>query len=198
MSITTVASSEDNFIDFHLGGQSKGKRDFVSQLYKCYWGELCNYLSRRFGKTNPEPEEIVQRAFLKLLSIENPFNIGNPRAYLYRVAINAAIDHRRMLARQERLLLDEFATKDGQPIDCPEAHLMCRQELDSLEAAIMALSDRDRTFLILNRFDGVSYAEISRQTGMSASGVRWIIEKSLGKCIDEVKGRVKLRATLES
>lgn len=191
MSVKSIASGEDGIMDVPRVGRSREKTDFVSQLYKRYWQELCNYLSHRFGRANPEPEEMVQRAFLKLSEVDNPFNIGNPRAYLYRVAINAAIDHRRMLARQERLLLDEFKTQDGQPIDSPEAHLMSRQEFDSLEAAIMALPDRDRTFLILNRFDGVSCAEIARQTRMSASGVRWIIEKSLGDCIDKVKGRVR-------
>lgn len=154
------------------------RRNLVNDLYSRYWGELCLYINKTFGAGPPEPEDVVQSAFAKFSTLETPQDIENPRAFLYRMAYNIAIDQRRGSERHERLLrlapsfLDEEITDDRSP----ERVLLGNEELRVLEDVIMTLSERDRTFFLLNRLEGVSFAEIARRTNMSASNVRRIIE----------------------
>ena len=155
----------------------------VNKLYRAYGAEICQYLKVKFGGGPPEPEDIVQQAFTQFSSLKDPAEIDNPRAFLYRAAINLVIDDRRKEQRRRRLLqkysaFDEEITDDRQP----ERVLLGREQLNILESVLMALSERDRTFFLLNRLEGVSIAEIARRTNMSPSGVRFVIEQVLQKC----------------
>ena len=163
---------------------SRERRGVLGDIYQSYWPELCRYIRATFGAGPPDPEDIVQQAFLSFALHGEPQGIGNPRAYLYRTARNIAVDHGRRAARHDRLKRLAFPAP-GDEISGdfdPERVLMGRGELKILEAAIYSLSERDRTFFLLNRLEGVSFAEIARRTGVSASGARLIVERSLETC----------------
>jgi RNA polymerase sigma factor (sigma-70 family) len=156
----------------------------LSHLYEQHWRELCRYIRGRFGGGPPDPQDIAQYAFTQLSSLESPDTLTNPRAFLYRTATNAAIDHLRAGARQSRILqgIQEDCAQNPSMELSPERVLLGKEDLKILEATIMSLTERDRTFFLLNRMEGVSFAEIARRTGMSPSGVRLIVENVLKIC----------------
>jgi RNA polymerase sigma factor (sigma-70 family) len=166
------------------GAGQEGQTTFLQSVYARYWPEICHYLRGRFGAGPPEPQDIAQHAFAQLAALSNPQSIVNPRAFLYRTAINAAIDHRRSLRRHDRLLNTLVRPQSAEDVHDlgPERVLLGQEQLAILEQAVMALPERDRTFFLLNRYEGVSFAEIARQTGMSPSGVRLIVEQALASC----------------
>jgi RNA polymerase sigma-70 factor (ECF subfamily) len=168
---------------------SRERRGFLDDIYQDYWPELCRYINKTFGAGPPDPEDIVQQAFVNFAMHENSHGIANPRAYLYRTARNIAVDHERRVQRHNRLQRLACPAPDEEFTDDfdPERVLMGRGELKILEAAINSLSDRDRTFFLLNRLEGLSFAEIARRTGMSASGVRLIVERSLQTCQEAMR-----------
>lgn len=153
----------------------------LSVLYIRYSNELINFVRRKIGNGPPEAQDVVQQAFTNFAALERPEEIKNPRAFLYRTVLNIAIDQGRQQKRHQRL--DAFIGT-GQVCDIlePERQLIGREELQTLEKTILALSQRDRTFFLLNRLEDVSCAEIARRTNMSASGVRFIIEGVVEKC----------------
>lgn len=57
-------------------------------LFRKHGSELSSFAGRRAGTEGAE--DIVQEAFARLLRHSNPAAIGNPRAYLFRVAGNVA------------------------------------------------------------------------------------------------------------
>jgi RNA polymerase sigma factor (sigma-70 family) len=178
-------SDERSAISSARAGAGQGAQNtFLQSLYARYWPEICHYLRGRFGAGPPEPQDIAQQAFAQLAALSNPQSITNPRAFLYRTAINAAIDHRRNQRRRERLLDTVVRPEAEEDIHDPgpERVLLGQEQLSILEEAVMALPERDRTFFLLNRYEGVSFAEIARQTGMSPSGVRLIVEQALASC----------------
>lgn len=169
---------------------------FLQNAYARYWPELCNYLQARFGKGPPEPQDIAQHAFAQLAGLDEPTTIRNPRAFLYRVAINATIDHRRNSKRRDRLLATAVSPSlvaENNELE-PERVSIGEEELAILHAAVMALPDRDRTFFLLNRLELVSFAEIARRTGLSASGVRLIVEQALESCQAALRAAQQQRA----
>lgn len=160
------------------------RRVLLLNIYERYWLELCRYLRARFGEGPPEPQDVAQQAFAQFAVLPELRAVKNPRAFLYRTAINVAIDHRRSMRRHDRLLRaaqpqgeDDLITDLG-----PERIVLGRDALSVLESAIVALPERERTFLLLNRLEGLSFAEIGRRVHMSPSGVRFIVEEALASC----------------
>lgn len=160
------------------------RRRFLQTVYDTYWPELCRYLTSRFGEGPPDPQDVVQQAFTQLATMDQPEKLENPRAFLYRTAINTAIDHKRRAQRRSRILRSVYPATGEEISDDlgPERVLLAKHELEVLERAILALPERERTFFLLNRLEGMSFAEIARRTGRSESGVRLIIERALAKC----------------
>jgi RNA polymerase sigma-70 factor (ECF subfamily) len=145
---------------------------------------LCRFLAAKFGAGPPDPEDVAQGAFLKLFELPNPKRITNPRALLYRTAINIMLDHKRMQARRQRIVQSTAPTlEDDVGAHCnPEAELLGKEGLAVLERTIINLPPRHRAYFLANRLDNLSYAEIARRTGASLSCVRKIVEEALTVC----------------
>ncbi len=83
-----------------------------------------------------------------------------------------------------------FGTQVVRRAECdevsPQRFAVAREEVALLQRAVARLSSRDRTFLLLNRIDGVPIVEIARSARMSPSVVRLVIEKALAACEAEL------------
>ena len=64
----------------------------------------------------------------------------------------------------------------------PERVFEGNRQLDTLAKALWAMPIKRRKLLIMNRFDGLSYAEIARRVGLSETSVRREISKGLIEC----------------
>jgi RNA polymerase sigma-70 factor, ECF subfamily len=139
-----------------------------------------------FGVTgSPEDaEDILQTIFLRLLRREFPPDLQrNPRAYLYRAAVNLSLDTVR--ARRRRLLVD-----DAESLDLLVA---ARSSADDqlhgrLYAAIAELNPEAAQTLVLRYVHNYSDAEIAKMLGTS----RTVIAVRL------FRSRARLRKILRS
>ena len=164
------------------------RRAWLAALYQRYWRDLCRYIASKYGAGPPDPEDIAQQAFTKLASHENTDEVRDPRAFLYHLARNIAIDYGRYSGRRERILREAAATEAENCDDfTPERVLISMEEYSSLEAAIKQLPPQQRSFLLMNRLENLSYAEIARRANMSPSGVRRIVEQALAQCLKIVR-----------
>lgn len=165
-----------------------GPSQAVKALYEAHAAEISSFLKARFGAGPPDPHDIVQQTFANYLGARGGPAIRNPRAFLYRVAINLTIQQRRAAQRRRRLRR-EYATTHGDLTDDlhPERVLLAKEQAHALEDALDRLPERDRTLLLLNRLEGVSYAEIARRTGMAPSSVRFVIRQALKNCQDALR-----------
>ena len=174
-----------------------GEGEFLDGIYRRYWTELTRYVSKTFGAGPPDPEDVAQAAFTKFASLENQKEIRNPRAFLYRTAHNFVISHHRKQGTRFRYMESEKldnTKKMGDQIT-PERVLIAKERMKILERALWKMPRKRRRFLLMNRFDGLSYAEISRQAGLSQSVVRKHVEKALADIQKEfrreMRGRTK-------
>ncbi len=158
--------------------------EILHRAYVLYRRELCRFLRVRFGAGPPDPHDLAQQAFAQLAAVENPHLIENPRAFLYRTAINAAIDHRRSERSRAQLTTSVAVAWKAEAVEelGPQRIAVAREDLAILRRALSRLTERDRTLLLLNRLEGMSFAELARRSGLSPSGVRLIVEQSLQKC----------------
>lgn len=154
-------------------------------LYQKYRLELVKYVQLRFSSGPPEPEDVVHSAYSKLASRDDLGVIKNPRAFLYTMTRNIVIDFKRKNARQAIVdkQLEQGLSQEISGVFDPETVLIDREEFQLLAETIKKLPPKQRSFLVMNRLDGLSYAEIGRRAKMSRSGVQKIVEQAVVTCM---------------
>jgi RNA polymerase sigma-70 factor (ECF subfamily) len=109
-------------------------------------------------------EDAVQEAFVKVMEKAQSYRpTGSARAWVMRIAHNAAID---MLRRERRdaPLADEHAREDG---DLGEA-----EERADFLAATRSLSDLDKAIVVMRVFADMPHAEVAASVGMTEVATR--------------------------
>lgn len=154
----------------------------VADLYREYRAELCRYVTKTFGRGPPEPEDVVHTAFLRYAALADPAAVADPRAFLYRTAHNVAIDHFRRETTRFRIdtpdamaapILDEL---DGERV------LLVQERHRVLNDVILSMDQARRDLLIMNRIHELSFAEISRRTGISQTQVKRLVADAIVEC----------------
>ena len=166
------------------------RRNEVSALIASFrdnYQDLLRFLTRRTGDAE-RAAVLAQNTYLRLATVQSTLEIENPRAFVYRVAGNLAID---ALRREGRLAPDLTfleageAAADGTP--SPEASVLARDRLRQLEEALDELPAKARTALLLNRVEGRPFAEIAGELGVSESMVAKYIARALRHCRDRLR-----------
>ena len=145
-------------------------------------------LARRVLGSEPDAEEIVQEALLRVwLNAARWRPAAAFRTWFYRIVLNLCLNRKR---RAPFAPLAEIA----EPADpTPNAaHRMERDETDRLVAAAIAeLPDRQRVAVVLTYQEGMSNAETAAVLGTTASGIetllvraRRALRRALGSMLD--------------
>jgi RNA polymerase sigma-70 factor (ECF subfamily) len=145
-------------------------------------GDLQRFLARRLGCADTAAD-LVQETFLRVAELSSARPPENPRAFLFRVAANLAIDHQRRLryeARYESRDESGAATVDDRP--SAEAQLLSKQQVVRLHKAIAELPPKCRDVFILHKFHHLSYADVAIRLGITKSTVVKHMIKALGHC----------------
>ena len=98
------------------------------------------------------------------------------RPWLFRIARNQAVDHRRRLGRARRFLDRQSRQSDPEHV---EDTALLRAELREVIAAMSRLPRRDRQLLGLRLAAGLSFAEIGTVTGMQEAAARVATHRAL-------------------
>jgi len=142
------------------------------------------WLRARFPEIG-EYDDIVQEAFTRLLRVRRSSTPQNPKAYLFAVARNLAMDHfRRNRGRDENALaeIDRLAVLDESE-GIPEA-LIHHHDLELLTEAIQMLPDRCRQVLTLRKIYGLSQKEIAAQLRIAEHTVEAQVTIGIRKCTE--------------
>ena len=157
------------------GGQTEAEPGLeLEQLYRSYAGTLVARLRRRFGAD--AAEDIVQEAFIKIGRYGAVAPVRSPKALITRIAINLGLDQARGQADQLTVDLDALGTR---PEGCVAAD---QTETLLLKQIILELPKPLQDVFILQRFGGMTYAEIARHCGVSVKTVEWRMSKALALC----------------
>lgn len=183
MSETMLPYRRDTGLETGLETRWRDSSAFA-ETYARHWSEVCAFVQRRFGLGPPDPEDIAQIAFVRMGELPRSKTIDNPRAFLFRIAANVAIDARRQQLSQGRHLVavEDVVSPANDAQTNVERALMARETLTFLEDVVRGMPERHRSFLLANRLEGLTYAEISRRTGASQSLVRKTVEEALAVC----------------
>lgn len=147
----------------------------LSAAYAELSGEIASYLARKLGLSPQAAEDIVHGAFESTLGLahEKLEKIKNARAFMYRSAYNAGVDYCRHAQVGQRHIeeISHDSHKHVEQLD-PFRSLAGKQELDVLMSTLEKMPDKRRKLVLMNRVQGMSYAEISRRVSLSETVVR--------------------------
>ena len=128
---------------------------------------------------NDDAIELVNEAFVRLLGIERRLAgvIERPAAYLTRIATNLLKDRARV-ARRATVCHLPFDEQVHSGADVHRLHDE-RDALRRLNEAVARLRPRTREIFLLHRVEGLTYAQIADEVGMSVKGVKKQMAKAL-------------------
>lgn len=159
----------------------------LDALFRSCARDLRQFLRRRVA--SPEvANDLAQEAFFRLIRNEqaptSPANATrDARAYLFSIAANLAIDHRRQMRRQQT---DAAETEEmaafPDPTPSAERASLSREELRVLGKAVAALPPRGRQIFLMHKVDELSYAEIAARLGIAKNTVIVHMVRSLAHC----------------
>ncbi|MDP2696731.1 RNA polymerase sigma factor [Thalassospira sp.] len=152
------------------------------------YAQLVRFLTRKMGGDGDCASDIAQDTYVRLAtSSQNTGDIDNPRAYVYRVAGNIAIDWMR---REGRISgpLTGYAPDENicDPKPSPETLALDREQIALLDQALNQLPENARRALLMFRVEGLSYAVIAARLGVSESMVAKYMSRALRHCRDEL------------
>jgi RNA polymerase sigma factor (sigma-70 family) len=140
-------------------------RRFLATVHtRCHHSELVRFLTGRVGSAE-EAKEILQEAYVKLLVLDRAGSIRDMVAYLWRIAVNLAIDRGRRHALYQRYC-SALPIGDDQEFSA-EVIAEARERLTIVEHAIGDLPARCREAFILHVQSGMTFVEVGREMGIS-------------------------------
>ena len=147
------------------------------QTFNEHQQALLGYISKRCNDEH-EAEDLLQDLYLKLNALPKDADVRYPKAYLYRIANNLAIDYQRRKAR----LIDTAESKVYEQEDeaSPDTHLEYQQKLDVVINAINELPEKTRLAFKMLRIEQRDKAEVAEIMGVSVN----MVEKHLRRAIE--------------
>ena len=170
----------------------KARKTLLESLFADHGQALVRFITRIVRNTE-DAEDIAQHAYLRLQKLSDEKDLENPRAYLFQIANNLAVDQ----LRRGKLHIDyvnqqlpaEGATATDDDYAChqsPERVLAARQQLQAIHSAMDSLPLKCRQAFLLHRNRGLSYTEIAEEMNISVSSVEKYILQALKLCRQRV------------
>ncbi len=137
-------------------------------------------------------EDLAQEAFLRVFRSRERYEpTARFSTWLFRIAHNLASNQKRGAARRREIPLASGSGQHdlsfGEQNLAEKSALMPTRQLDSVELravvrnAIEDLSERQRTAVLLHKFEEMSYEEIGDVMGLGPVAVKSLISRARGK-----------------
>ena len=155
MVLTQTAETETALVD----QAQRGDRNAFGELVRRHYPGVVQVVYRLCGDTGLA-EDMTQEAFLRAwLNLPSFRPQSSLRNWLYRIAVNAALDVLRR--RKEETLEDEEVQMVPDQAMSPESALIEKERVALLQQAMRSLPEAARSVLVLREYGGLSYQEIS-------------------------------------
>jgi RNA polymerase sigma factor (sigma-70 family) len=149
------------------------------EVYQTTFQELVRFLHRKVWDVE-RAKDLAQEVFVRALKHDPE----QPRAWVFKVALNLARDEARTVLRRKRhLTLLKSESEIGEGVPTPDEALATEERWAQVRRALDAISDRDREVLLL--WDaGLSYREIAEVTELSPGAVGTTLARARRRLVE--------------
>jgi RNA polymerase sigma-70 factor (ECF subfamily) len=117
-----------------------------------------------------DARDVVQTSFEKMWRNREEIDATKCKSYLFTVAYHQMIDH---IRKAKRVQLKEDFGDDARVLERPANNLK-----KVMEEALARLSETQRSLVVLKDYEGYSYDEIGKITGLSESQVKVYLHRA--------------------
>jgi RNA polymerase sigma-70 factor (ECF subfamily) len=164
----------------------------LSSVLLADYRDFFDGLKRRLGSADLA-REALQETFLHLDRVPQTKPVHRPKSYLYRIAVNIAIDRRRGEARRLTIGGVEALVDIADPTPNPEQIVEARSEVEYLKRAVAELPQRRREILLAARLDDVPNREIAKRYGVTVRTIEIELNAAVAHCASRLERRLALR-----
>jgi RNA polymerase sigma-70 factor (ECF subfamily) len=167
-----VSYTDEHILSTFKEDGSKG----IELIFHQYYEVMCRS-AMRITKTRSLAEDIVQEVFYEMFRKRDSLNITSLSGYLKRAVFNRAINK----VKSSKDIFDS----DDLNIELTDNSISSQQELeykeleDYLNEVIDRLPEKCRLVFVLNRFEELSYKEVSKKLDISVKTVENQMSKAL-------------------
>lgn len=152
-----------------------------------YRGALQRYL-RRFTRGAEDIDDLVQETYVRVCAMPEGQVIESPRALIFRIARNLAVDRARQAANRATDSVADFEPLDvSSPESGPDERADARRRFESFCAAVDELPPICRRVFVLRKVYQLSHEEIAEVLGMAHSTIEKHVAKGLVRCRDRLR-----------
>ncbi|HET9106864.1 MAG TPA: RNA polymerase sigma factor [Steroidobacteraceae bacterium] len=162
------------------------RKRLLDQVFR-YRVALQKYL-RKFTAGAEDVEDLVQETYVRICALPPAQVVDSPRALLFRIARNLAVDRARQKVARAT---DDVA--DFEPLNVsseeaePDEQVDLRRRFESFCAAVDSLPPLCRRVFVLRKVYQLSHAEIAQALGVSHSTIEKHVAKGLVRCRDQLR-----------
>lgn len=158
------------------------RQSLLHQLFGDHHGWLFDRLRARLGCPS-DAADMASETFAQVVALEDPHTIREPRALLTTIAkrLIYASWRRRDL---ERAYLEALALEPEQYAPSAEQQALAVEALIEIDRLLEGLSSKARAAFLYSQLDGMTYADIARELGVSAPRVHQYVVQGLRVCFE--------------
>jgi len=145
-------------------------------IYDTHFDDLRRYLIYRSGDQDLSGD-IAQNVFMKVWTKKIELASGNIKSLLFKMATDEFISHIRR-KKVERAYSDSIDLRLVQESDSGDDELKDKKE--QFKKALNQLPEKQRTALLMNKMQGLTYKEIAESLNLSAKAIEKRISQALG------------------
>jgi RNA polymerase sigma-70 factor (ECF subfamily) len=182
MPFDAAGLSDEALLAAYGRGEARAARVLTDRLLPGVWRT-----ARRLLGDEAEAEDVAQEAMLRLWRIAPDWRAGEAKVstWLYRVAVNLCTDR---LRRRRGVALDAVPEpEDGAP--GAAAGLMEADRMAALDAALMALPERQRQAVVLRHLEGLANPEIAEIMALGVEAVESLTARGKRNLAAALAGR---------
>jgi RNA polymerase sigma-70 factor (ECF subfamily) len=150
----------------------------LTKLCEFYYTDVYSYICYRVNNVQ-DAEDLTDDVFLKMVEAIRSCRARTERsflAWLFRIANNSVVDHRRRQAVRDHLPLHE---KHLPTLAGPEGPVEKKLTRERLQRALLKLTDEQQQVIILRFIEGLSNAETAQILGKSEGAIRSLQHRGL-------------------
>ena len=152
----------------------------IAELFRAHNSALIAFLRTRLSSAS-EAQEVAQEAYTRLLRMDDPGKIQQPKAFLFRTAANLASDRiRKRSVRLEAPLDDLFM--DWLESPGPERRALLADEMRVVREALRELPAKTSQAFVMHLIQDMSFNAISQSMGVPERMVRYHAARALAPC----------------
>jgi RNA polymerase sigma-70 factor (ECF subfamily) len=193
LSGSNFAGLEDSAIMLELRA---GNMDAFDILLAKYRKPIVHFMYRMVHN-QAVAEELAQEVFLRVYRSRETYRAeARFSTWLYRIATNLGVNYARDNRRERTastVYLDEPDSETGTTPDVAdltpsaEAKLLNRERMNAIRQHVMALPDRQKTAVLMHKYEGLDYKQIGEVLKLSESATKSLLFRAYQTLRDKLK-----------